>query len=154
MKTSYNEQNPSLSVSEPKQIKKIKIDFGIALNTLDFLDNRNLEQEKNLVTQFDDDPENSLRLKFMVFSDLWNKGFYVLSGSKFGGDYVLYPGDPDKYHSQLIVFVVSWEKYLISVLDIVGKERLANSVGKATVLATVDPLEGVKYLTFKWQGVT
>ena len=31
-------------------------------------------------------------LKFKIFEDLWNKGFYITDGSKFGGDFLAYPG--------------------------------------------------------------
>lgn len=31
-------------------------------------------------------------LRFKVFRDLWQKGYYLTSGSKFGGDFLVYPG--------------------------------------------------------------
>jgi len=31
-------------------------------------------------------------LKYKVFEDLWNKGFYITDGSKFGSDFLAYPG--------------------------------------------------------------
>ena len=31
-------------------------------------------------------------LKSKIFEDLWNKGFYITDGSKFGGDFLAYPG--------------------------------------------------------------
>lgn len=30
--------------------------------------------------------------KYLVFEDLWRRGFYVTGGSKFGGDFLAYPG--------------------------------------------------------------
>lgn len=35
--------------------------------------------------------------KYKIYSDLWNKGYYITSGIKFGGDYLLYPGKFNKF---------------------------------------------------------
>ncbi|CAH0729738.1 unnamed protein product, partial [Brenthis ino] len=43
------------------------------------------------------DREGSAR--YAVFKDLWEKGHYITSGSKFGADYLVYPGDPVKFHA-------------------------------------------------------
>ncbi|CAH2039632.1 unnamed protein product, partial [Iphiclides podalirius] len=32
--------------------------------------------------------------RYQIFKDLWYKGHYITCGSKFGCDYLLYPGDP------------------------------------------------------------
>lgn len=31
--------------------------------------------------------------RYCVFRDLWGRGYYVTSGSKFGGDFLVYPGE-------------------------------------------------------------
>lgn len=31
-------------------------------------------------------------MRYHVFLDLWEQGYYVTSGSKFGGDFLVYPG--------------------------------------------------------------
>lgn len=31
--------------------------------------------------------------RYAVFKDLWEKGHYITSGSKFGADYLVYPGN-------------------------------------------------------------
>ena len=38
-----------------------------------------------------------------TFKDLWNNSYYVSEGSKFGGDFLVYCGDPAKYHAKCIV---------------------------------------------------
>ena len=30
--------------------------------------------------------------RYRVFKDLWEKGYYLTSGCKFGGDFLVYPG--------------------------------------------------------------
>lgn len=31
-------------------------------------------------------------IRYSIFKDLWERGYYITSGSKFGSDYLLYPG--------------------------------------------------------------
>ncbi|KAJ3299201.1 tRNA-splicing endonuclease subunit [Borealophlyctis nickersoniae] len=35
----------------------------------------------------------SEQLRYKVFRGLWERGYYITSGSKFGGDYLMYPGE-------------------------------------------------------------
>ena len=49
-------------------------------------------------------PENTQeRHQFIVFRDLHQRGFRITGGSKFGADFLLYPGDPSLYHAQFCV---------------------------------------------------
>jgi len=43
-------------------------------------------------------PEDSERgfLRQDIFKDLWERGFYLTDGTKFGADFLAYPGDPIK----------------------------------------------------------
>jgi tRNA splicing endonuclease len=44
-------------------------------------------------------PLHSTGLKCLrrdVFADLWERGFYLTDGFKFGADFLAYPGDPNK----------------------------------------------------------
>lgn len=42
----------------------------------------------------------------VVFQDLYKKGYFITSGTKFGGDYLLYADDPELVHSKFIVRIV------------------------------------------------
>ena len=46
-----------------------------------------LETLKNFMSDFEEEDE-----KFLIFEDLYNKGFYVTDGSKFGADFAVYNG--------------------------------------------------------------
>ena len=35
-------------------------------------------------------PDHEMR--YCIFQNLWEQGFYITSGSKFGGDFLVYPG--------------------------------------------------------------
>jgi len=54
-------------------------------------------------------PRNVMEeLRLRVFVDLWEKGYYLSPASKFGGDYLVYPGDPAEHHSRFVVLVIKW----------------------------------------------
>lgn len=39
-------------------------------------------------------------LKHAVFTDLWEKKYYITNGSKFGCDFLVYPGNS--------IYIISW----------------------------------------------
>lgn len=99
-------------------------------------------------------PETELeKLRYKVFLDLWEKGYYITQGSKFGGDYLVYPGDPFRFHSYFVVKIVAWKKS-ISALDLISVGRLGSTVKKTSVLASVDSSGNVIYTSIQWPGFT
>lgn len=63
------------------------------------------------------------------YNYLQNQGYFINPGLKFGGDLVIYPGDPLRYHSYSIV-----KFEFADVHEIVVGGRLATSVKKNLVL--------------------
>ncbi|KAI8373040.1 tRNA intron endonuclease [Radiomyces spectabilis] len=94
------------------------------------------------------------RLRYQVYKYLWSQSFYITGGAKFGGDYLAYPGDPMRFHSQYIIGVYQPKASLTS-LDIITLGRLATNVKKTYVLATSDEQEGeadVQLFSLQWAG--
>ncbi|GJN88574.1 hypothetical protein Rhopal_001540-T1 [Rhodotorula paludigena] len=86
-----------------------------------------------------------------VFEDLWRKGYYMGGGLRFGGDFLVYPGDPLRYHSHFTLTVLSSPKTTIMPLDLVAYGRLATGVKKAHLLGTWDADKGVvSYASLEW----
>ncbi|KAI9309582.1 tRNA intron endonuclease [Cunninghamella echinulata] len=75
------------------------------------------------------------QLKCIVYSYLWHKGYYITCGAKFGGDYLIYPGDPMKFHGHFIVSVQE-RKSLWQLQDLIVMGRLAKNTKKTFVLAS------------------
>jgi tRNA splicing endonuclease len=74
-------------------------------------------------------------LRCRVFHDLWCKGWYVSSGSKFGADFLLYKGDPLCVHADWIVHIRAVdERFPIS--DLVASTRVSASAKKGMILAS------------------
>eukprot|EP01118_Nematostelium_gracile_P003120 TRINITY_DN13555_c0_g1_i1.p1 TRINITY_DN13555_c0_g1~~TRINITY_DN13555_c0_g1_i1.p1 ORF type:complete len:261 (+),score=44.81 TRINITY_DN13555_c0_g1_i1:59-841(+) len=91
--------------------------------------------------------------KMIVFEDLWKKGYFLSNGSKFGGDFLVYPGDTLQYHAHFVVIIKGFEEEL-SPLDIISYGRLGVTVKKTPILASVSEDNRVVYLSLDWQGVT
>ncbi|KAI8333598.1 tRNA intron endonuclease [Chlamydoabsidia padenii] len=75
--------------------------------------------------------------KYQVYCYLWNQGFFLTCGDKFGGDYLAYPGDPMRYHSHFIIGIKE-AKEIWTAMDLVRMGRLATNTKKTFVLATPD----------------
>lgn len=90
------------------------------------------------------------KIKQQVFEDLWTKNYYVTSGRKFGGDFLVYLGDPILFHAVFIVKCLENENQLMNVSEIVSLGRLGHSVKKKFVLAAATSDDQVKYITTDW----
>ncbi|GFR81673.1 tRNA-splicing endonuclease subunit Sen34 [Elysia marginata] len=92
-------------------------------------------------------------LRYLVFKDLWGKGFYLTSGAKFGGDFLVYPGDPSRYHSHYIAVCRS-QFDEIPCLDLVSLGRLSSNVRKTALLCALDRNRKVTYTSLTWTGIS
>ncbi|KAM7532937.1 hypothetical protein Aperf_G00000127231 [Anoplocephala perfoliata] len=104
-------------------------------------------------------------IRCRVFDDLWSRGFYVTcSAAKMGGDFLVYQGDPLLYHASHVVIVNS-PQAPIYLSHLAASLRIANSVRKALVIATVVESNGaegsqnetnkdiaVAYTSLYWMG--
>ncbi|KAI9015991.1 tRNA intron endonuclease [Hyaloraphidium curvatum] len=86
-----------------------------------------------------------------VFYDLWKRGLFLSSGSKFGANYLAYPGDPLRYHSHFTVTVVG-PCTKIPLVDIVTLGRLGTVVKKNRLVAIASEEGPPKYYSTEWTG--
>ena len=108
-----------------------------------------IPRTKDVIWKFPETESEQARCK--VFSDLWEKGYFITNGNKFGGDYLVYPGDPLRFHSHFIVKILPWKEKLTG-LDLVSVGRLGSTVKKTSVLASVDLSGKVIYTSVQWSG--
>jgi len=87
--------------------------------------------------------------KDIVFHDLWERGYYLTSGEKFGGDFLVYPGDPLKFHSHYIAVCVNGDEPLTPQF-LISKGRLGTNVKKIVLLCSVDCEGVVSYQNLQW----
>ncbi|XP_072551367.1 tRNA-splicing endonuclease subunit Sen34 [Salminus brasiliensis] len=96
--------------------------------------------------------------RFRVYKDLRGKGFYLTAAGKFGGDYLVYPGDPLRFHAHFIALCLSMDERL-PLCDILAAARLGSNVKKTVLLCSPrDPSDGgaegdVVYSSLQWSGM-
>lgn len=82
---------------------------------------------------------NFLNCKYSTFKHLYMKGYYLTSGAKFGGDFLVYPGVPEKYHSQfiLVCFESEHEYNSITLKQFITYARMATTVKKTFLVSFI-----------------
>ena len=96
-------------------------------------------------------PYDGKEVKRQVFGDLWQKGFYLTDGAKFGGDFLAYPGDPIQFHAKYVVICCNDPYEDMGEKDLVARSRLGTNV-KKTVLLASRKCEKIIYKAIKWTG--
>ncbi|CAK8695525.1 unnamed protein product [Clavelina lepadiformis] len=91
-------------------------------------------------------------IQYEVFRDLHHQGYFLTDGMKFGGHFLVYPGDPGLYHSTYIAYCVPFQKNL-SLTDYSALGRLATSVKKTLLLCSLDENNDVIYSSIAWSGL-
>jgi tRNA-intron endonuclease len=100
------------------------------------------EYAKRIYDEFDD--------KYLVYKDLRNRGYVVRPGLKFGADFGVYQHGPGIDHAPFIVHALP-KGTTINPIETVRAGRLATTVRKKFIIATISPSGIVNYLIFEWK---
>ncbi|KAJ7273556.1 hypothetical protein B0H12DRAFT_961179, partial [Mycena haematopus] len=93
------------------------------------------------------------RAKCGVFRGLWEQGMYMGGGIKFGGDYLVYPGDPLRYHAHFSATVLESPTFSLTPMEIVAHGRLGTVTKKSHLLCGWDDeKKEASYLSIEWAG--
>ncbi|KAF8212402.1 hypothetical protein K438DRAFT_1806454 [Mycena galopus ATCC 62051] len=93
------------------------------------------------------------RAKCGVFRGLWEQGMYMGGGIKFGGDYLVYPGDPLRYHAHFSATVLESPTFPLTPMEIVAHGRLGTVTKKSHLLCGWDDeKKEATYLSIEWAG--
>ena len=87
--------------------------------------------------------------RFLVYSQLRELGYVVRPGLKFGTDFAVYEKGPGLDHAPFLVHVIP-QKVGVVPLDIVRAGRLATSVRKRFIIATVKDNGEIAHYSFVW----
>lgn len=92
--------------------------------------------------------------KYRVFKDLWEKGKWITTGDTFGGDFLIYPGEPLHFHASHIIHVLSREQATTMPTRVLNTRcRLSVSVNKlCTFVYENNESNELCYQTVQWLG--
>jgi len=88
--------------------------------------------------------------KYLVYKDLRSRGYIVRPGLKFGADYAVYQHGPGIDHAPFVVHALP-KGTTINPIETVRAGRLATTVRKKFIIATISPDLRVSYLIFEWK---
>lgn len=90
--------------------------------------------------------------EYSLFTHLHQHGYYLSPGLRFGAHYLVYPGDPVRFHSHFSAIQYEWDDE-IDLVDLVGGGRLGTGVKKGWMLGGRDTLSGNTYcFCIEWSG--
>ena len=90
------------------------------------------------------------QLKHAVFQDLWQHGYFLTSGLKYGGDFLVYHAHPSCTHSSYIALVLPWKQ---PINNLVSLGRVGAKVKKNVLLCSRDSDGEPCYYTLEWAGI-
>ncbi|KAJ1956950.1 hypothetical protein IWQ62_005194, partial [Dispira parvispora] len=93
--------------------------------------------------------------RFALFKDLWTRGYFLTSGLKFGGEFLVYSGDPDNHHSRFITTILTSPEQPLQSTELVGLSRLGTGVTKSRLLCVYNSnTQTFRYMTMDWYALT
>jgi tRNA-intron endonuclease len=117
------------------------------LQVLDTKDDHILNLDEIIHLGFDRSEE--FKDQFLVYAQLRERGYIVRPGLKFGTDFAVYEKGPGLDHAPFLVHVIPQKKGVVP-LDIVRAGRLATSVRKRFIIATVKANGEIAHYSFIW----
>merc|ERR1712224_529884 len=77
------------------------------------------------------------RACYAVVYDLHSVGYWTTEGTKFGGEFVAYPGDPNLFHAKFVIRVFCKNQCLLPCI-FAAHVRCSHTTRKQLVLASVN----------------
>ena len=86
---------------------------------------------------------------YIIFRDLWMRGFRISSGIKFGSNYLIYSNLIEAVHSTISLFII---KIFLNFKpeDLISFGRIGTTTKKMTLIGFITEENNVCYISFKW----
>lgn len=143
---------------EPQSKDSNLLEGSLFMQTLDSRDHEEEEQTQvSCAAQINPSAEQVRHYK--LYRRLREMGFSVHPGGRFGGKYVVYPGDPLRFHSHVVISEpVNYDEPL-DFLQMISGARLATTVKKSYVISCVkageekeEQEQEARFYSFEWAG--
>ncbi|XP_033100350.1 tRNA-splicing endonuclease subunit Sen34-like [Anneissia japonica] len=92
-------------------------------------------------------------LRFLVFKHFWEEGYYLTCGGKFGGDFLVYPGNPMLFHSSFIA-ICRPHSESFTARELVQFGRMASNVKKTVIICSLDTQDKLVFTSVQWTGIS
>uniref|UniRef100_A0A8B9MWH5 tRNA-intron lyase n=1 Tax=Accipiter nisus TaxID=211598 RepID=A0A8B9MWH5_9AVES len=90
--------------------------------------------------------------RYRVYRDLWGRGLHLTAGGKFGGDFLVYPGPPERFHAAAVALCPPPGAGL-PLGGLVAAARLGTHVRKTLLLCAAPPGGAPPaYTSLQWRG--
>lgn len=80
---------------------------------------------------------------YALFKHLHGLGYFISPGLRFGCQFLVYPGDPLRFHSHFLAVATEWDEE-IDLLDLVGGGRLGTGVKKGWLIGGSERKENAR----------
>ncbi|KAL9596751.1 MAG: hypothetical protein Q9219_005576 [cf. Caloplaca sp. 3 TL-2023] len=80
---------------------------------------------------------------YALFKHLHSLGYFMSPGLRFGCQFLVYPGDPLRFHSHFLAVSAEWDED-VDLLDIIGGGRLGTGVKKGWLIGGIEKNDGSK----------
>lgn len=142
-------------ITSRKQNKILTSPFVISIYDLVYLYSNDIISIDELsLNQFEKDyNEVKKTIKYKVYNDLKKKHHYIISGFKYGCDFLAYKDDPNFIHSDYLICCVN-KKDNISLNSIILNERISVTNRKKLLFAfgTYDD-NSINYINLTWMQI-
>ena len=132
----------------PLELTLLEAAFLQYKNRLTITDNESIVSEEEFI-EICKDRFSKFEDLYTVYFDLRSKRYIVRPGLKFGTDFAVYRRGPGIDHSPFLISVILRNTKL-EPIDLVRAGRLATSVRKRYVIATVLSDQQIRYYVFQW----
>ena len=147
----------SLKVSS-KQNKILSPPFTLTLNETKYILEQEINNTKSIIINVINKDllkeeyltEKEL-IQYKVYKYLKNKDYYILSGIKYGTDFLIYEDDPQFVHSEYLV-LISYNISLSEEFSILKCQRIAQNTKKILLVAYMEE-DNTKLIKFKWKNI-
>ncbi|XP_074995467.1 tRNA-splicing endonuclease subunit Sen34 [Calonectris borealis] len=89
--------------------------------------------------------------RYRVYRDLWGRGLHLTAGGKFGGDFLVYPGPPERFHAAGVALCPPPGAGL-ALGGLVAAARLGTHVRKTLLLCAAPAGGAPAYTSLQWRG--
>lgn len=147
----YNQSRYGVVLKKKVQLSAIEALYLLEKEKIAVLDGKDKEVPFEKLLKKAEKKEPNIWTRFVVYSNLRERGYIVKTALKFGADFRVYERGvkPGEDHAKWIVYPVD-EAEALTWYEFAAKNRVAHSTKKRLLIGIVDDENDVTYYEIKW----